>query len=75
MENIGIKVCADKDVVMATLDGIMQILNSKVDNETMRVAMNVLGKSASADYASISNVSISMGDFSKITSKEEEEKE
>lgn len=63
MENIGIKISPDPEVVKVTIDGIMQIFSSKVDNETMRTALQVLGKCASADYNTVSNCTVNMGGF------------
>lgn len=55
--NAMINISVDRDAVVATGGVVMQILNARADQKTIRVALEVFGKSVSIGPSSITGCS------------------
>lgn len=60
MSNVGIYVGTSPEAVKEVSASILEILNAHADQETIRVALNILSKATAAPMANISNCSIDM---------------
>lgn len=59
-QNTGIKIGSEAENIKALEKAILSILSTNKDNETIRVALNVLGKGAIIENALVTNCSVVM---------------
>ena len=60
MNNVGIYVGTVPETVVEVKKSIMEILNARCDQETMRAALAILGVSVSSGNTSINNCNLDM---------------
>lgn len=60
IQNTGIKIGSEAENIKVLEKAILSILSTNKDNETIRVALNVLGKGASIENSLVTNCSVVM---------------